>query len=619
MLGPLERQAGFLSAEDKRNHEEVTKWLRGLELERLAVSFLENGLDDLDVLEDLTYDDLDRAGVWDEEDRRKLLTAATHIHDFKRPEGGVEEEDPDDGVPFQLHSFDSSSVYNLQDELFGNMATRAGEFSHRGFLSKQGGGNKGWKRRWVVFAHNQLKYYKAFQDREPAGVIDLDEIVSVGHNEAEARRDPRYAHCFDVATSREGRVFVFCGDSPDSARGWVDFLLRMVAGGGGPAGPQTGTLPPGSAPLRHSSGFMAETSFSLDMRRASSVIPGGFDDPPDKHGWLKKMGNNMAKDWKRRYVALKGARLFYYRSHEDYVGKEPINFVDMLTTTVKPSVAGGRYRFELVTLHRSFWFQADTQAELMDWVTALQSAIAAALTTVQSQKSQSQQRADGSQSGNGARRGEAPRLKLVPGAQVLEALRESEANRLCADCGMADPDWASINLGILVCIECSGIHRGLGVHVSKVRSLPLDEWTPSLVGLMKALGNERANRVWEADVPASVRRLTPRDDVEVKRTYITAKYVQRSYVVRDLDRESRDRNLFESVKSDDVAETARLVASGANIRYIDIQTGQPLLHAALQAGQATQIEFLLQNGADPLIVDSDGTKLDDVSELSPSC
>ena len=38
------------------------------------------------------------------------------------------------------------------------------------------------------------------------------------------------------------------------------------------------------------------------------------------------------------------------------------------------------------------------------------------------------------------------------------------------------PDWASINLGILVCIECSGIHRSLGVHVSKVRSLTLDKW-----------------------------------------------------------------------------------------------------------------------------------------------
>ena len=46
---------------------------------------------------------------------------------------------------------------------------------------------------------------------------------------------------------------------------------------------------------------------------------------------------------------------------------------------------------------------------------------------------------------------------------------------------VAGPDWASINLGILVCIECSGIHRSLGVHVSKVRSLTLDKWEEQTV------------------------------------------------------------------------------------------------------------------------------------------
>uniref|UniRef100_A0A8C7X0X0 Arf-GAP with coiled-coil, ANK repeat and PH domain-containing protein n=1 Tax=Oryzias sinensis TaxID=183150 RepID=A0A8C7X0X0_9TELE len=50
--------------------------------------------------------------------------------------------------------------------------------------------------------------------------------------------------------------------------------------------------------------------------------------------------------------------------------------------------------------------------------------------------------------------------------------------RLCAccDCGEAEPRWASVNLGVTMCIECSGIHRSLGVHLSKVRSLTLDSW-----------------------------------------------------------------------------------------------------------------------------------------------
>lgn len=53
-------------------------------------------------------------------------------------------------------------------------------------------------------------------------------------------------------------------------------------------------------------------------------------------------------------------------------------------------------------------------------------------------------------------------------------------NNKCADCDTENPTWASINLGIMLCIECSGIHRSLGVHISKVRSVTLDDWEPDL-------------------------------------------------------------------------------------------------------------------------------------------
>ncbi len=53
-------------------------------------------------------------------------------------------------------------------------------------------------------------------------------------------------------------------------------------------------------------------------------------------------------------------------------------------------------------------------------------------------------------------------------------------NDKCADCDGEAPNWASINLGIMLCIECSGIHRSLGVHISKVRSVTLDDWDPDL-------------------------------------------------------------------------------------------------------------------------------------------
>jgi len=82
-------------------------------------------------------------------------------------------------------------------------------------------------------------------------------------------------------------------------------------------------------------------------------------------------------------------------------------------------------------------------------------------------------------------------------------LRNIPGNDSCAECRSPDPDWASLNLGILICIECSGAHRNLGVHISKVRSLRLDVkvWEPVIMDLFHALGNDYANSIWEALLP----------------------------------------------------------------------------------------------------------------------
>lgn len=91
----------------------------------------------------------------------------------------------------------------------------------------------------------------------------------------------------------------------------------------------------------------------------------------------------------------------------------------------------------------------------------------------------------------------------------LEELSPLPGNDACADCANRNPDWASINLGVLLCLRCSGLHRQLGTHVSKVRSLTLDvrAWTPAVVARFKALGgNAWANSVWDGAAGGAARR-----------------------------------------------------------------------------------------------------------------
>lgn len=64
-------------------------------------------------------------------------------------------------------------------------------------------------------------------------------------------------------------------------------------------------------------------------------------------------------------------------------------------------------------------------------------------------------------------------------------------NNRCADCGMMkNPQWASVSFGTLFCLECSGAHRSLGVHISFVRSLVMDSWTDQQLSIMKVGGND---------------------------------------------------------------------------------------------------------------------------------
>lgn len=115
--------------------------------------------------------------------------------------------------------------------------------------------------------------------------------------------------------------------------------------------------------------------------------------------------------------------------------------------------------------------------------------------------------------------------------QLLDLLKE-DANRVCADCRARGPRWASWNLGVFICIRCAGIHRNLGVHISKVRSVNLDTWTQEQVDNMLAWGNGIGNEFYEYKLPADFRR--PTNDQTAEK-FIRSKYDKKLYCHDNFD------------------------------------------------------------------------------------
>ncbi|KAM8771227.1 arf-GAP with coiled-coil, ANK repeat and PH domain-containing protein 2 isoform 1-T1 [Rhynchonycteris naso] len=243
-------------------------------------------------------------------------------------------------------------------------------------------------------------------------------------------------------------------------------------------------------------------------------------------GYLFKRASNAFKTWNRRWFSIQNNQLVYQKKFKD---NPTVVVEDLRLCTVKHCEdIERRFCFEVVSPTKSCMLQADSEKLRQAWIKAVQTSIA----TAYREKGEESEKLDkkSSPSTGSLDSGNESKEKLLKGESALQRVQCIPGNASCCDCGLADPRWASINLGITLCIECSGIHRSLGVHFSKVRSLTLDTWEPELLKLMCELGNDVINRVYEANVEKmGVKKPQPGQRQE-KEAYIRAKYVDRKFV-----------------------------------------------------------------------------------------
>ena len=159
----------------------------------------------------------------------------------------------------------------------------------------------------------------------------------------------------------------------------------------------------------------------------------------------------------------------------------------------------------------------------------------------------------------------------------------------------ADPDWASLNLGVLICIECSGIHRQLGSHISRVRSLDLDEWPPGHLSVMAAVGNRLANSVWEAALPPG-QKPTPQSSQEERERYIVAKYSKKEFLTPWPQGASFSSSLVDAVCRADIKTVLMVLArAGADDvnATISARDARTPLHLAASFGNLAITQLLI--------------------------
>lgn len=172
-----------------------------------------------------------------------------------------------------------------------------------------------------------------------------------------------------------------------------------------------------------------------------------------------------------------------------------------------------------------------------------------------------------------------------PSALLQRIRNADEGNKLCADCGSESKvDWCSINLGVLLCIECSGIHRSLGTHISKVRSLTLDVsvFTPDIIEVLLLIGNRVSNMIWEAKLDRFLKP-SPHSTREQRLHFITAKYSERTYVQSTLTTQSPDDHLLTSIKRNDIQNVLHALALRANPNAHDRSRSTHAVFLALAA------------------------------------
>ncbi|KAF2365042.1 Arf GTPase activating protein [Trinorchestia longiramus] len=310
-------------------------------------------------------------------------------------------------------------------------------------------------------------------------------------------------------------------------------------------------------------------------------------DGTSKTGYLyKKSDSKVRRVWQKRMCEVRDNVLLIY--HSD-TSAAPVS-VPLLTCQVKLQPDDSKC-FHLVSYNRTYHLMGESEADTNIWVSVLRNSKEGAL-----QKAFTEERS-GSVSGaseGGREEGGGGSFRELQ-QRIISYVLTLPGNNRCCDCnGTNDVTWLSTNYGIVVCIECSGIHRDMGVHVSRIQSLTLDKVGTAQLLLARHLGNTLFNRIMEAT--ENIKKPVPSSSMEERREFIQSKYVRKAFVLPCPAHQQPQQLLQDALSSSSLTDVITSFMQGADLTASVNPLGETPLHVAIECGVSLPIfDFLLQN------------------------
>ncbi|XP_036387003.1 arf-GAP with GTPase, ANK repeat and PH domain-containing protein 1-like isoform X4 [Megalops cyprinoides] len=428
--------------------------------------------------------------------------------------------------------------------------------------------NKEWKKKYVTLSNNGVLSYHSSAN---------DYMLNAHGKEMDLRRVT-----VKVPGKHPPRAIISCGSAPG-----INGLVKDVSGpdGGTAAAPPfpssllpleevggAGVSPRGDRGVQRCPSSLSSKGQSIDSSTEGMHSLPAAKDPPPSSPMIDRKKHRRKKSMNQKGDAAIGQ------------AEDEENFDFMVVSSTG----------------QTWHFEAQSLEERDVWVQAIERQILASLQSCESSK-------------NKARRNSQSE------AVALQAIRNAKGNSLCVDCEAPNPTWASLNLGALICIECSGIHRNLGTHLSRVRSLDLDDWPRELTLVLTAIGNHMANSIWE-NRTLGRQKPTPDATREERESWIRAKYEQRAFVAPlPAAGEGTDTTmsvrLLSAVTQRDLPRLLLLLAHSTkdeiNVPPVVPPNGaaqQPhyALHAACQLADVAMTQLLVWYGSDVTARDAQG-------------